>query len=119
MITHPEVEARLLAAMIADEGVLEQCSMLELDDFTVFSHQRAFIAIRELQESKSEVHLLAVCDAMEMRDMQRGAGPPDADTAVFLGCLMIDCPKYNHYQLVAADIRNLRIIRNANEAAAR
>lgn len=101
-------ESRLIAAMLAEPDVLEQACVVELDDLADFRHQAVLVAIRELQQHGGEISLLNVADAIAMRDVEHDSHIADTVHPAFLGCLLLDLPKYPSAGLVGVDIGWLR-----------
>lgn len=105
-----QVEARLLAAMLVEEGVLELAVMLELDDLSTLRNKAILAAIRELQQTNSPVNALSVADAIEMRDLANDSHVADFAGVDYIGQIICETTNYSHWQLVAADIRHLRAL---------
>lgn len=113
----PNTEARMLAACIVQPDVLEAMADLEAEDFALPQHRAAFMAIRHLQATGESVTVLAVADAIEMRDLERGLHVADTVNVGWLGCLICDTTNYTQRILLERDATWLRTLANRRRAA--
>lgn len=101
-------ERRLLAAMIADQGVMECCDKVDLDDFTDPRHVAILTAIREVQVNGSPVDVASVGDQIFARDLEYDKHVYDSAGHWFLGVMMLEQPQYPSGMLLFHDILWLR-----------
>ena len=97
-------ERRLLAAMIADDGVLDCCDRIDLDDFTDPRHVAVLTGIREVQENGLEVNVENVGDQIFARDLQNDKHVYASAGHWFLGTMMLEQPQYPNGPLIYVDI---------------
>lgn len=111
-------EARLLAAMIADEGVMECCGNVDLDDFADPRHVAVLAAIRNVQEDGGEVTVESVGDEIFAQDLQYEKNVYTSAGHWFLGTLMLECSQYPSGMLLFVDIAWLRKLAKRRAALA-
>lgn len=111
-------ERRLLAAMIRDEGVMECCDKVDLDDFTDPRHVAILTAIREVQINGIEVDVATVGDQIFARDLERDKHVYDSAGHWFLGIMMLEQPQYPSGALLYVDIFWLRKLAKRRAALA-
>lgn len=104
VLASPLTEQRLIIAMLCEPGVLAWCDSVDLDCFMDFRWQRVLTAIRELQQTNTEVDVLSVADAIAMRDKQREENVQDTLGLRHLAEWFFDYAPYNHESLVACDV---------------
>ena len=110
VIGDKETEARILAGMIVEDGVLELCAILELADLFDPRHRAILWAIRSLQKTGRSVDVLAVSDEIEMRDVEHGSHVSDHAGVAFIGGLVCDFRSYSSWLLVNTDLTWLRTL---------
>ncbi len=116
-LVSPPTERRLIAAILGDVGVLERCTDVEVEDFTDLRFRAILSSIRELQETDSEISLLAVADDIAMRDARLDKHVANVVDEVFLGCLILDeVPYYGCESLLEHDKRWLRTLAERRRA---
>jgi replicative DNA helicase len=97
-------EARLLLAMIAEEGVMDCCDRVDLDHFADPRHVAILTAIRELQDNGEPVTLSSVGDAISMRDLEHDSHVADSAGHGYLVRLFVEMPLYRSGVLIFHDI---------------
>jgi hypothetical protein len=101
-------EARLLAAMIADEGVMECCGSVDLDYFADARHVAILTAIRDLQQTDTPIDVASVGDEIAMRDMDYDTHRYEFAGHAYLGLLMLEMPTYPSGPILFLNIAWLR-----------
>lgn len=90
----PQLEGRLLAAILCEREVLELCSDVEVDDFGDLRHRAVFASLRNVL-ARSDVRpwspaavLDAVADELELADARDGKHLSDSVDDMFLAELV-------------------------------
>jgi hypothetical protein len=110
----PITERRLMASIIAEPGVLEQCDDLEIGDFSDLRFGHVLAAIRRLQACSADIGIDEIDHEIQLEDMSRdklGAGKLAASIGFwFLADLMIRdfAPYRGHDVLIDHDLWWLR-----------
>lgn len=118
VLTDYLTERRLLAAMIADEGVMECCGKVELDDFADPRHVAILTAIRNVQESGEVVSVTTVGDEVFAHDLRYSKNVYGSAGHWFLGVAMLEQSPYPTGALLFADIAWLRNLAKRRAAIA-
>lgn len=129
MSPQPDVESRVITAMLTERGALEACDSLELGDLTDLRYRAILTAIRELQETQTPISLLSVADAIAMRDLARETHVAESVDAAFMAdmlragdiaenangaCWVWKNPPYRDFELLRFDLAQLRRIARSN-----
>ncbi len=114
----PLTEARLLAAMICDPGVLKFAADVELEDFSDYRYQAAFTSLRSLEADGAPIGVLEIADDIAMADLVHEKRVSETVSVLFLGELICDqTPYHSNYGLLAHDKRWLRTLADRRAVA--
>jgi replicative DNA helicase len=109
------VEARVIAGMLCEDGVLEHCDDVESDDFVDMRHVVVFNAIRAVQSRGDKVEVVAVIEAIEAYAIDHGAfGVLDMAGEQFIQDLINKAPP-GGLRTIRRDVRRLRSDREFRE----
>lgn len=115
--TAPDVEKRVIAAVIAEPRKRDLATDLELEDFATPRYRWMLETLRNLKESGAECEAFDVAHAMAMQSMERNPTRALSEFEVlsWLGELLIEAPRYEDafgpaaLIVFMADLRQLRI----------
>lgn len=120
----PEVERRVLAAVICEPDKLAAAPDLETDDFLFLPHRFIFETLRNLQAADKHIGILEIADAIVDSDVALGTALSETVGVVFITDIVANSPRYEDaYGEAAAmgvfetDLVLLRNIVNARKAA--
>lgn len=109
-LPQPEVEARVLAAVLTNDRMLDLAGDLEVRDFADLRNRKAFEAVRELQATGDLVSVFSVADEIALRDMERETHVADSAGLYYLAELVIHADEQLNDEAFLADLRQLRRI---------
>jgi replicative DNA helicase len=116
----PEIERRVLGAIVCEPDKLARATDLEIDDFVDVANHHVFTAVRNMQAGGIEITAVGIAEHLAMQAVRKGARPDDiADLHnKFLDALvvLITAPTYEiafgdaALDVFDADLRQLRAI---------
>lgn len=114
----PDLERRVLAAVLCSPTALRIAADLEVDDFQVAPHRWTFTAIRNLEAAKAPIGPVEVFTWLDTMDTRLGTFRSHTVTILWLGLLVVETQPYGALREVfEADLRHLRIIATSIRAA--
>lgn len=117
----PDVEQRVLAAVMIEPEKLRLAAELETHDFTDLRYREMFDALRNLQARGEAIGPCEIYDELVRRDRDRDKHVTDTITLSFVAnVIAVDAYETTFYDawfvVFEADLRQLRKIRLAREA---
>ena len=114
----PDLERRVLAAILCSPTALRIAADLEQDDFAVAEHRWTFDAIRNLEAHRRPIGPVEVFAWLVELDQRLGTFRSHTVTVLWLGLLIVETEPYGKLREVFdADLRQLRTISRSRRAA--
>lgn len=109
-LPQPQIEARVIAAMLTSARWLELGADIESRDFWTWRNRLVFDALRNAQASGAGVSVDAVVDEIEARDVELGTNVSELVGAAFVGLLIVCTSEPLNEEQFFADALQLRLI---------
>lgn len=104
----PLTEASILAACIVRLEIFEYLTDFGVDHFAVPQHRAVWATMRHLQAHGTPVEVLEICDAIEMRDLEKGSRWADKINPLWFVELLTSTSNYTEERLFDHDVAWLR-----------